>query len=71
MDKAVFDKILTAQEKLSYDQGYHALIEEYARLQDRFLEQVETMNEEQRSAVWDYCGMLIEMHLHTLKIVAL
>ena len=70
MDKAVFDKILTAQEKLSYDQEYHVLIEEYARLQDRFLEQVETMNEEQRSAVWDYCGILIEMHLHTLKIVA-
>ena len=70
MNKMIFEKILTAQEKLYCDSEYQTLMEEYASLQERFLEQVETMNPEQREAVWDYCGMLIEMHLHTLDIIA-
>ena len=70
MNKAIFDKILDAQEMLSAKPEYQNLIKEYELRNERFLEQVKTMNPEQQAAVWDYCGMLIEMHLHTLEIVA-
>ena len=70
MDKAIFDKILDAQEMLSAKPEYENLMKEYELRNKRFLEQVKTMNPEQQSAVWDYCGMLIEMHLHTLEIIA-
>ena len=70
MNKAIFDKILDAQEMLSAKPEYQNLIKEYELRNERFLEQVKTMNPEQQSAVWDYCGMLIEMHLHTLEIIA-
>jgi len=70
MDKAVFEKILAAQEELHNSPEYHNLMEEYLRLNERFLQQVQTMTPEQQSAVWDYCGMLIEMCLHTLEIIA-
>ena len=71
VDKAIFDKILDAQEMLSAKPEYENLMKEYELRNKRFLEQVKTMNPEQQSAVWDYCGMLIEMHLHTLEIIAL
>ena len=70
MDKAIFEKILEAQERLFAKPEHQNLMEEYELLRVRFLEQVKTMTEEQQSAVWDYCGILIEMHLHTLEIVA-
>ena len=70
MDKAIFNIILEAQEELLTNPEYQNLIKEYDALNKRFLEQVRTMNQEQQSAVWDYCGMLIEMHLHTLEIIA-
>ena len=70
MDKAVFEKILAAQEELHNSPEHKSLMEEYERLNNRFLQQVQTMTPEQQTAVWDYCGMLIEMHLRTLKIVA-
>ena len=70
MNKAIFDKILDAQEMLSTKPEYQNLMKEYELRNERFLEQVKTMNPEQQSAVWDYCGMLIEMHLHMLEIIA-
>ena len=70
MDKTVFEKIVAAQEELYNGPEHQKLMEEYDRLQERFLQQVGTMTLEQQSAVWDYCGMLIEMHLHTLEIIA-
>ena len=70
MNKGIFDKILDAQEMLSVKPEYQNLIKEYELRNERFLEQVKTMNPEQQSAVWDYCGMLIEMHLHMLEIIA-
>ena len=70
MDKAIFDKILEAQERLSTKPEYQNLMKEYELRNARFLEQVKTMNQEQQAAVWDYCGMLIEMHLHTLEIIS-
>lgn len=69
MDKHIFDKILTAQENLSKKPEYQDLLKEYEILNTRFLQQMETMTAEQQSAVWDYCGMLIEMHIHTLEII--
>ena len=70
VNKGIFDKILDAQEMLSAKPEYENLMKEYELRNKRFLEQVKTMNPEQQSAVWDYCGMLIEMHLHTLEIIA-
>ena len=70
MDKAVFEKIVTAQECLLQNPEHKLLLAEYEQIHEHFLEQVKTMNEEQRSAVWDYCGMLIEIHLHTLEVIA-
>ena len=70
MDKVIFEKILDAQEQLVAKPEYQNLMKEYELRNARFLEQVETMNQEQQAAVWDYCGMLIEMHLHTLEIIA-
>ena len=68
MDKSVFDKIWQAREILSRDPEYQNLVQEHILLNARFLKQVETMNPQQREAVWDYCGLLIEMHLRTLEI---
>ena len=71
MDKAILDKILTAQEALFANPEYQNLWKEYELRQREFLKQVETMTREQKAAVWDYCGLLIEMHLHTLEHVVL
>ena len=70
MDRRVFEKIVAAQEEFCKKPEYQKILEEHERLHAHFLQQVETMNPEQQSAVWDYCGLLIEMHLHMLEIIA-
>ena len=53
MDKVIFEKILDAQEQLVAKPEYQNLMKEYELRNARFLEQVETMNQEQQGAVWD------------------
>lgn len=69
MDSAMFDRILKAQEKIATDSTHQALWEEYEALNLRLQQQLETMTPEQKEVVTDYFGLVIELHLRTLKAV--
>ena len=69
MKKETFDAILEAQDRIYSDPEHQILLAEYERLNSRFLEQLETMDPLQQSAVMDYCGVLIEMQLRTWKCI--
>ena len=67
MDKTVFDKIYLLQDQIRNDSAYQQVLAEHERLNAELLNQLDTMNESQRNAVLDYCGVLVEMHLKILE----
>ena len=67
MDKQATVKLLTVQEALLDDPGYQALLREHEILNARFLETVKALEESQRSAIFDYLGLLTEMHTRQLE----
>lgn len=60
---------MDAQDAMKADADYAALFREQELLNARFLQQLSTMTREQQDAVMDDCGLLIELHLRTLKYV--
>nr|MBQ8245272.1 hypothetical protein [Oscillospiraceae bacterium] len=69
MNREVFGAILEAQDRVYSDPEHQHFLEEYEYLNRRFLQQLETMNPEQQSAVMEYCGAFIEMQLRTWKCI--
>ena len=67
MDKAVACKILEIQERFREDPDYQSLLVEHEVLNARFLKMAETLMQEQKEAVFDYIGLLIEIHLCVLE----
>ena len=67
MNRTTFNKLLEAQERIATDPTHQALWEEHEALNLRFQQQLETMTPEQQAAVTDYFGLVIELHLRTLK----
>ena len=66
MKKATAHKILDIQEAMREDTEYKQLFAEYIYQNDRFLECLATMTQEQTDTVMDYIGILNELHLKTL-----
>jgi len=67
MDKAVAQKILDIQESMRNHEDFPSLQEEHNILNARFLKTVETLTQTQKDAIFDYIGLLIEIHLRTLE----
>ena len=66
MEKYAVDKMLQLEEMLRLDGRYQQLMAEHEILNARFLRAAETMTEAQQDAVYDYLGLLIQMHTEML-----
>ena len=66
MEKQVVDKMLRIEEALRQDAGYQHLMAEHEVLNPRFLAAVEELGQEQQDAIYDYLGLLIQMHTEML-----
>ena len=66
MKKQVVDKMLQIEEALREDPGYQHLMAEHEVLNPRFLAAVEELGQEQQDAIYDYLGLLIQMHTEML-----
>ena len=66
MKKQVVDKMLQIEEALRQDAGYQHLMAEHEVLNPRFLAAVEELGQEQQDAIYDYLGLLIQMHTEML-----
>ena len=67
MKKDIAQKILDMHEALREDGAYQALLAEHEARNARFLETVNALEESQRAAIFDYLGLLIEMHTRQLN----
>ena len=67
MRKELSKKILQLQEAAMEDETYRQLMDEHGARNERFLEVVQSLSEEQQTAIYDYLGVLIEMHLRMLE----
>ena len=66
MEKDIAYRILEVQEAFRNDPEHAELWAEQEACNDRFLEALAQMSQEQRTAVEDYVGILIEIQLRTL-----
>ena len=67
MDSKMTQYILNLQDRIHTDEEYQRLMDEYTYRNEQLLDQLKTMNPEQRSAVWDYLGLMIELHFKILE----
>ena len=67
MRKELSKKILQLQEAAMEDETYRQLMDEHGVRNERFLQVVQSLSEEQQTAIFDYLGVLIEMHLRMLE----
>ena len=67
MRKELSKKILQLQEAAMEDETYRQLMDEHGARNERLLEVVQSLSEEQQTAIYDYLGVLIEMHLLMLE----
>ena len=67
MDAFAAKKILELQDVVRIDPEYRQLVAEHEVLNTRLLSQLETMTPSQQSAVMDYIGLCIEIHLKLLS----
>lgn len=66
MEKYIAGRILEVQEAFRLDPEHERLLMEQTDCNIRFLEVLEQLTPEQRAAIEDYFGILIEIHLRTL-----
>ncbi len=67
MEQSTAHKILDIQEALRSDPAYQALVAEHEIRNARFLKTVEALTESQRSDIFDYLGLIVEMHTRQLE----
>ena len=67
MSREASRKLLQLQEAAMEDETYRQLMDEHGARNERFLEVVQSLSEEQQTAINDYLGVLIEMHLRMLE----
>lgn len=67
MDRSAALKILDIQEAMGKQKDFQPLIAEYQMLSAKFQEAAKTFTKEQWDAVFDYLGVLNEIHLRTLE----
>ena len=66
MERYAVDKLLRIEEGLREDPVYQNLLAEHDRLNSRFLAAVEDLEQEQQDAIYDYIGLLIQLHTEML-----
>ena len=67
MNQSTAQKILEVQEALRSDPAYQALVAEHEVRNARFLKTVNALEEPQRDAIFDYLGLIVEMHTRQLE----
>ena len=67
MEQSTAHKILDIQEALRSDPAYQALIAEHEVRNTRFLETVNALEKSQRAAIYDYLGLIVEIHTRQLE----
>ena len=67
MSREASRKLLQLQEATMEDETYRQLMDEHGARNERFLEVVQSLSEEQQTAIYAYLGVLIEMHLRMLE----
>lgn len=70
MEKHVIDHIWAVQEKLAADPQYAQLLREYRIRNSELLIHLETMTVSQQDAVMDFLGVLIEIQMKILELLA-
>lgn len=68
MNREVSDKILSIQEALLQDVQYQQVAAEHTVLNARFLETVNALEKQQQDAIFDYLGLILEMHNKMLEL---
>ena len=66
MKNPTVDKLLEIEEFLRADERYQHLMEEHRVLNARFLAMLEELEEKQKDLIYDYLGVLIQMHTEML-----
>ena len=61
------EKILSIQEALLQDVQYQQVTAEHTVLNARFLETVNALEKQQQDAIFDYLGLILQMHLKMLE----
>ena len=67
MNREVSDKILSIQEAILQDAQYQQLAAEHTALNARFLEIVNALDKQQQDAIFDYLGLILQMHIKMLE----
>jgi hypothetical protein len=66
MKNPAVDKMLEIEEFMRTDENYQHLMAEYETLNTRFLSLLEELEEVQQDIIYDYLGVLIQMHMEML-----
>ena len=66
MKKYAVDRLLEIEEALRLDEGYQHLMAEHHSMNARFLALLEELEEEQQDTIYDYLGLLLQMHTEML-----
>lgn len=61
------EQLLDILESVWQEADYQELVREYEIRSVRLIGQLRSMNQPQRDAVMDYCGLLIELHIKILE----
>lgn len=66
MKNPAVDKLLEIEEFMRTDENYQHLMKEHEVLNGRFLSLLEELEEAQQDILYDYLGVLIQMHTEML-----
>ena len=66
MKNPAVDKLLEIEEFMRTDESYQLLMKEHEVLNARFLSLLEELEEAQQDILYDYLGVLIQMHTEML-----
>ena len=69
MNQETSNRLLSIQERAMVDETYMELMREHEERNGRFLATMESLSEEQRAAIYDYLGVLVQMHHRMLELI--
>ena len=67
MKREVVEKIWNIEEKMRKDAEYRILCAKREEMNQQFLDALKNMGQEQKRAILDYVGYLLEIHYKTIE----
>ena len=67
MDQKCVHKLLEMEESIRLDSDYQALLAEHTVRNARFLEIVNALDRQQQDVIFDYLGVILEIHNRMLE----